>query len=66
MAEPVHKLDRAGQEVQPSATTRAASIAQVMEPGHGFTSVTEKISQIVLRPGILPGWLYGFMIAFGS
>ena len=44
--------------------TRAASIAQVMEPGHGFTSVTDKISQIVLRPGILPGWLFGFMIAF--
>src|ERR671911_123526 len=64
MAEPVHKLDRAGQPVQSSATTRAASIAQVMEPGHGFTSVTDKISQIVLRPGILPGWLIGFAIAF--
>jgi Ni/Fe-hydrogenase subunit HybB-like protein len=35
-----------------------------MEPGHGFTSVTDKISQIVLRPGILPGWLIGFAIAF--
>jgi Ni/Fe-hydrogenase subunit HybB-like protein len=64
MAEPVHKLDRAGQLIQSSATTRAASVAQVLEPGHGFTSVTDKISQIVLRPGILPGWLYGFMIAF--
>ena len=50
--------------VQSSATTRAASIAQVMEPGHGFTSVTDKISQIVLRPAILPGWLIGFAIAF--
>src|SRR5215203_7150153 len=64
MAEPVHKLDRAGQLIQSSATTRAASVAQVLEPGHGFTSVTDKISQIVLRPGILPGWLWGFIIAF--
>jgi Ni/Fe-hydrogenase subunit HybB-like protein len=64
MAEPVHNLDRAGQPVQSSASTRAASIAEVMAPGHGFTSVTDKISQIVLRPGILPGWLVGFMIAF--
>src|ERR671912_754307 len=64
MAEPVHNLDRAGQPVHSSATARAASIAQVMEPGHGFTSVTDKISQIVLRPGILPGWLIGFAIAF--
>ena len=50
--------------VESSATTRAASIAQVMGPGHGLTSVTDKISQIVLRPGILPGWLIGFVIAF--
>src|SRR5918994_1682481 len=64
MAEPVHNLDRAGQPVQSSATTRAASIAQVMEPGHGFTSVTDTFSQIVLRPCILPGWLIGFAIAF--
>jgi Ni/Fe-hydrogenase subunit HybB-like protein len=66
MAQPAHSTDRAGQiaGLPSAASTREASIAQVMEPGHGFTSVTEKITQIVLRPGILPGWLYGFMIAF--
>jgi Ni/Fe-hydrogenase subunit HybB-like protein len=66
MAQPVHSTDRAGQVagLPSAASTRQASIGQVLEPGHGFTSVTDKISQIVLRPGILPGWLYGFIIAF--
>jgi Ni/Fe-hydrogenase subunit HybB-like protein len=66
MAQPAHSTDRAGQvaAVQSAVSTREASIAQVMEPGHGFTSVTDKIAQIVLRPGIMPGWLFGFVIAF--
>jgi hypothetical protein len=66
MAQPAHRTDRAGQVagLQSAASTREASIAQVMEPGHGFTSVSDKIAQIVLRPGIMPGWLLGFMIAF--
>jgi Ni/Fe-hydrogenase subunit HybB-like protein len=66
MAQPVHRTDRAGQVAGPptAASTRDASIAQVMQPGHGFTSVTDTIANIVLRPGILPGWLYGFVIAF--
>jgi molybdopterin-containing oxidoreductase family membrane subunit len=45
--------------------TRSASIAQVLEPGHDFTSVTSKVSGVILRPGVEPGWLLGFAIAFG-
>ena len=50
----------------PAATTRAASIAQVLEPGHNLSSVTEKVSTIVLRPGVQLGWLLGFLIAFAG
>ena len=50
----------------PAATTRAASIAEVLEPGHNLSSVTEKISTIVLRPGVQLGWLIGFLIAFAG
>jgi molybdopterin-containing oxidoreductase family membrane subunit len=48
-----------------SAETRAAAVAEVMAPGHGFASVTQKVTQIVLRPGVAPGWLFGFLVAFG-
>ena len=54
MAEPLHKLDRAGQPVQSSASTRAASIAEVMAPGHGFTSVTDKIRRSSCGPASFP------------
>jgi molybdopterin-containing oxidoreductase family membrane subunit len=48
-----------------SAETRAAAVAEVMAPGHGFASVTQKVTQIVLRPGVAPGWAFGFLVAFG-
>ena len=64
MAEPVHKTDRGGRALPTSEATRAASIAEVIEPGHSLSSVTEKIARIVLRPGFLPEWLVGFTIAF--
>jgi molybdopterin-containing oxidoreductase family membrane subunit len=66
MADPVHSTDRAARLAGvPSAdATRRAAIAEVMRPGHGFSSVTEKITRIVLRPGFLPGWVYGFILAF--
>src|ERR1700752_361643 len=39
-------------------------LARVIEPGHSFTSVTDKISAIVLtRPASL-GWFAGFGLAF--
>jgi Ni/Fe-hydrogenase subunit HybB-like protein len=49
---------------QTAAATRAAAIAEVLQPGQDFASVTEKVSTIVLHPGIRPGWLIGFLIAF--
>jgi Ni/Fe-hydrogenase subunit HybB-like protein len=66
MAEPVHQTDRAAQlaGLPSAAETRQASIAQVITPGQGYSSVTEKITQIILRPEILRGWLVGFVLAF--
>jgi Ni/Fe-hydrogenase subunit HybB-like protein len=65
MAHP-HPSERPRQQIGPltAAETRSAAIAQVMEPGHGFSSVTQKISSIVLRPGILPAWAVGFFLSF--
>jgi molybdopterin-containing oxidoreductase family membrane subunit len=56
---------RAASLRQTSAETRAAAVAEVMAPGHGFTSVTQKVTQIVLRPGFTRGWVFGFLVAFG-
>jgi Ni/Fe-hydrogenase subunit HybB-like protein len=41
-----------------------ADLAPVIEPGHTFESVNEKIGSIVLRRGFQRGWLVGFTIAF--
>jgi Ni/Fe-hydrogenase subunit HybB-like protein len=38
--------------------------APVIEPGHTFASVTDKISSIVLKRRTTLGWLVGFTIAF--
>jgi Ni/Fe-hydrogenase subunit HybB-like protein len=38
--------------------------APVIEPGHDFGTVTDKISAIVLRRRTPPGWFFGFSIAF--
>ncbi len=37
---------------------------ELIAPGHTLESVTEKISSIVLKPGISKGWLAGFAGAF--
>jgi Ni/Fe-hydrogenase subunit HybB-like protein len=37
----------------------------VVGPGHSLGSITTKISSAILRPGFQPGWLLGFLIAFG-
>jgi Ni/Fe-hydrogenase subunit HybB-like protein len=65
MAHPLPTDQRGAPRLPTSAETRTAAVAEVLEPGHGFTSVTEKITQIVLRPGILPMWAFGFLITFG-
>lgn len=38
--------------------------APVIEPGHTFSTVTEKISNIVLKRPISLGWILGFLIMF--
>jgi Ni/Fe-hydrogenase subunit HybB-like protein len=40
-------------------------VSDVIEPGHSFGSITSKISSAILRPGFQPGWLIGFLLAFG-
>src|ERR1043165_7144827 len=37
--------------------------APVIEPGHTFASVTDKISSIVLSKKTPKGWIFGFAIA---
>src|SRR5437773_7025276 len=39
-------------------------IHPIVEPGHDFASVTDKISSIVLRKGTPKGWLLGFALSF--
>src|ERR1700678_2501870 len=39
--------------------------APVIEPGHTFSTITEKISNIVLTRPISLGWILGFLIVFG-
>jgi Ni/Fe-hydrogenase subunit HybB-like protein len=38
--------------------------APVIEPGHSFASITDKISSIVLTRPVTYGWLGGFVITF--
>jgi Ni/Fe-hydrogenase subunit HybB-like protein len=47
----------------PAGAARPRS--DVIAPGHSFGSVTDKITSAILRPGFLPGWVFGFVIAFG-
>ncbi|HEY4843689.1 MAG TPA: NrfD/PsrC family molybdoenzyme membrane anchor subunit [Terriglobales bacterium] len=39
--------------------------APVIEPGHTFSTITEKISNIVLKRPVSLGWILGFLIVFG-
>jgi molybdopterin-containing oxidoreductase family membrane subunit len=36
----------------------------ILEPGHTFASITDKISSIVLAKGTSKGWLVGFTLSF--
>ena len=38
--------------------------APVIEPGHTFSTIGEKISNIVLKRPISLGWIFGFLIMF--
>jgi Ni/Fe-hydrogenase subunit HybB-like protein len=53
-------------EVQSSAHPSGMARGDfVVGPGHSFGSVTDKITSAVLRPGFMPGWIVGFVLAFG-
>ena len=43
---------------------KAQDSTPVLEPGHTFASITEKISSIVLTKKTPLGWFIGFAIAF--
>jgi len=38
----------------------------VLAPGHTFVSLTDKISNIVLKRPIKLGWVFGFLVAFSA
>jgi len=38
--------------------------APVIQPGHTFASITEKIGAIVLKRPIMGGWVFGMFICF--
>jgi Ni/Fe-hydrogenase subunit HybB-like protein len=38
----------------------------VLQPGHSFASITDKISGIVLKRPIKLGWVFGFFVAFSA
>ena len=40
-------------------------LARVLEPGHNYASVTDKIASIVLTRPTSIGWLAGFGLSFG-
>jgi Ni/Fe-hydrogenase subunit HybB-like protein len=47
-----------------AATVAVRRKAPVLEPGHTYHSITEKISEIVLAPRPHRGWVVGFAIGF--
>jgi Ni/Fe-hydrogenase subunit HybB-like protein len=40
--------------------------APVLQPGHSFASITDKISSIVLKKPVTIGWVFGFLVAFSA
>src|SRR5205809_500330 len=50
---------------RPSEDATQAGVFPVVEPGHTFATITEKISAIVVRRGTPLWWLAGFLMAFG-
>ena len=52
-----------GEAMHENATTPGAF--PVIEPGHSFSTITEKISAINVRRGTPLWWIMGFMVFFG-
>jgi molybdopterin-containing oxidoreductase family membrane subunit len=58
-------MDPSDRPKQPEVEARDAAVEHpVIEPGHTFATITDKISSIVLGRGTPLGWLIGFSIAF--
>ncbi|HEX8745845.1 MAG TPA: NrfD/PsrC family molybdoenzyme membrane anchor subunit [Pyrinomonadaceae bacterium] len=49
---------------QPHDDMRMHITAPVIEPGHDFGTVTDKISAIVLKRRTPPAWFFGFSVSF--
>ncbi|MEO8603048.1 MAG: NrfD/PsrC family molybdoenzyme membrane anchor subunit [bacterium] len=52
--------------VQKQAPRHYDPLPPVIEPGHSFGSVTDKIAAVVQTNKISPGWLFGFAIGFAG
>ena len=50
----------------PSNSEDVYPVSPVIEPGHTYASVTDKISAIVLTRPTSLGWVAGFTVAFGA
>jgi Ni/Fe-hydrogenase subunit HybB-like protein len=49
----------------PETVTPATGGSPFLAPGHTYSSVSDKISSIVLTRGTRHGWWFGFLVAFG-
>src|SRR5260370_4705356 len=49
---------------KPTEVEAGEQKAPVIQPGHTFASITEKVSAIVLRRPIMGGWVLGMFICF--
>jgi molybdopterin-containing oxidoreductase family membrane subunit len=50
--------------VRPTEVEVGEDKVPVLAPGHTFVSLTDKISNIVLKRPIKLGWVFGFLVAF--
>jgi molybdopterin-containing oxidoreductase family membrane subunit len=57
--------ENGGPIADPGHEAVAPGVAPVIAPGHTFSSVTDKISSIVLARKTPLGWWFGFLVAFG-
>ncbi len=48
----------------PHHSASAGPVHPILEPGQSLASVTDKISDVVLKRGITKGWVFGLLISF--
>jgi len=48
----------------PHHSASAGLVHPILEPGQSLASVTDKISDVVLKRPILKGWVFGLLVAF--